>query len=773
MVQIPKPALYLFFLLLAATMFSSCGGTKYVGEGQLLYTGAQVEFVDSPNVKRKKKLSADLEALAKPSPNSKFSLGIYNTFHNPNKEKGLGNWISRTLGQAPVIFQIQDAEQSYLIMEDYLKDHGYFNSKVTFDTIVKAKEVSVTYNVKSPGQYSIREIFLPADSTPLTHLIHENQKKSVLKTQEAYKLTNINAERIRLAKIANDRGFYAFNENYLYFFVDTTAGTDELLADIYVEVKNPTDSTQHELYYMEDVYVYPTYNLDGDASRFISDTVRYEDLHIIKNYDFIDPPTLKRSIAQDRGELFSASRQDQTVNHLLDLGVFKFVNMRYQTLVRNDTNYLQRRIFLTPALTQDVTAEVEVNTEASNSLGSAISVTYRNRNLFQGAEAFNASLSGGIETQIGQPNMANATGSTSFVNTLELTGQANLIFPRFIVPFGLAKKVSSFYVPKTRFTISDNFQRRTSFFTINSFRFEYAYDWQETRYKRHSFSPLNINQVNLLNTSGAFDTILMQNPRLRASFNNTFIAGLSYQFTYSNQELNLIKDYTFFKGQIETSGNAARLLTSTFGQNQEPYQLFGTPFSQYVRFDTEIRHNIVKPKNSLVGRLLVGVGIPYGNSFIMPYIKQFFVGGANSVRAFQIRSVGPGSIPRDPNAETANFFDRTGDIKVEANLEYRFDIFSFLKGAVFTDAGNVWLLRDRDQDDIVPEAEFHFNRFYKELAFGAGLGLRLDFTFVLLRLDAAIPLHNPNQLGGPAWVVNQILPLNESIVYNLAIGYPF
>lgn len=760
---------YKIYYLLLLCLLSACGGTKYVPEGQHLYNGANVKFVDSENVSNKKKFGTELKAFARPPKNSSFKLWVYNIFHNPDKEKGLGNFIAKKLGQPPVLFQNADVQRSQALMEKYLHDNGHFGATVTSDTTIKDKKINVDYNVKSKGQYKIRAVYLPEDTTLLTSIINQRSRRAQIKPGQYYNLARIQAERNRLSRIAREKGYYDFNADYIYFFVDTTLSS--LQADVYLRVKPPTDSTIHKQYYMDSVYVYPNYDIE-EPPRAYDDTIYYKKLKIIQKERFVVPQTLERAIAQDKGELYQASRQDQTVNHLLDLGIFKFVNVEYETHVRDDTNYLKRYIYLTPALTQDVTAQVEASTETSNFLGSAISGTYSHRNLLGGAELLSTRLSAGIQTQLKSNN-----DSIPFINTLEASAQVSLFFPRFIVPFINIRNTRSYYVPKTRLSISDNFQRRTKLFTINSFQFEYAYEWQETRYKSHIITPLNINLVQLLGTTPEFESILESNPRLRQSFSNTSILGLSYQYTYSNQEINTFKDYVFFRGKVETSGNLTSLLAGRTS-NGEPQRFFGTTFSQFVRFDTETRYNILNKKNALVGRLAVGVGVPYHNSNVLPYIKQFFVGGANSIRAFQIRGVGPGSVTPD-TISSAGFFDQTGDIKLEANIEYRFDIISFLKGALFADAGNIWLIsKDNNQELVKPEAKFDFNNFYKQIAIGTGAGIRLDFKVLLLRLDVAFPVRKPYLPDNERWTFNKVAPFDKSwrrdnLVYNIAIGYPF
>ncbi len=755
-------------IIALACLFAACSTTKYVQEDELLYNGTKITFTDSKKIKHKKQLASDLETFARPKKNSKLGLWFYNIFHNPDKEKGIGNWISGKLGDPPVLFQVSDAQRSQALMENYLHDNGYFGSVVTYDTLIQKKKVKISYNVTSEGQYQVRQVYFPEDTTPVTKFIQENIRKSKLKAGQPYRLADIQAERARLARIANNAGFFRFNEDFIYFFVDTTGGS--LQTDLYLRIKPPTDTTRHERYYMHNVVVYPSYNLDKEIAPKLQDTIQYEELRIIQQQAFVKPQTLERAIAQDKGDLYAKKLQDQTINHLLDLGIFKFVNLKYQIIEQNDTNYLQRIINLTPSLTQDVTAELEASTEATDFLGSALSGSYVHRNLFRGAERLDTRLSVGMQTQLNRRNT-----SIPFINTLEFSAQASLSFPRFLVPFRLPE-VSAYYVPKTKISISNNFQRRTNFFTINSFQTEFGYEWQMTRYQRHSFTPLNINLVQLLNTSNEFDTILNNNPRLRQSFSNTAILGLQYEFRYTDQEINTFKNYLFFRGAVESSGNLASALAST-GQNGESGKFLGTRFSQFIRFDTETRYNILNKGNSLVGRLVIGVGIPYHNSSVMPYIKQFFVGGANSIRAFPIRGLGPGSVPPDTTAR-ASFFDQTGDMKIEANLEYRFDVFSFLEGAVFADAGNIWQLRNVDQDQTPPEAEFDFNNFHKQLAVGTGVGIRFDFSFLLLRLDIAFPLRKPFLPPSNRWLFDELKPLSgkwrrDNLVYNIAIGYPF
>ncbi|MEM8527417.1 MAG: BamA/TamA family outer membrane protein [Bacteroidota bacterium] len=743
---------YSIFILL----LSACNPTKYLAEDELLYNGASVEMDKNSKVQEPKTLTNKLLTYARPQKNNAFQLWAYNAFQKPEKEKGFGNLIANKLGQAPILYNPNDLTRSRALTENYLQDNGYFNSSVSFDTTIQDQKLTVTYTVDSEGQYKIRDVYFPADTTVINHIFSEQAQNSVIKKNHPYQVTALDAERLRLATIARNRGYFQFNPDLIYYFVDTTVNT--LQADIYLRVSNDQNLKQ---YHMDTTFVYPTYNIE--STRSARDTVLYKDLKVVQRQDFVRKKPLKRVIAQDEGSLFREDLQDQTINHLLDLGVFKFVNVKYENMERGDTNFLRRHIYLTPALTQDVNGEIEASTETTNFLGSAISGSYTHRNLLKGAEQLTMRLSAGVETQINNPELP-------FINTLELSAQASLFLPRFLFPFR-KEKVFTYYIPKTRISISDNFQRRTSFFTINSFQFDFGYQWQTTKYRRHSFKPLSINLVQLLDITDDFNTILENNERLAQSFSNIAILGMHYRFTYNDQEINTLKDFLFFQLDAETAGNVVSLVADS--ENR----LFGTIFSQYAKLDLDTRYNILQKKDSWVGRLNIGVGIPYGNSTVMPYIKQYFVGGANSIRAFQLRGLGPGSTLPD-TAQVVNFFDQTGDIKIEANLEYRFDLFPYVEGAAFVDAGNVWFLRDQDGDERFRDAQFQFDSFLSQMAVGTGLGLRLDLEFLLLRLDVAFPIRRPTLPPGNRWVFDQIAFgqqqwRQDNLSFNLAVGYPF
>lgn len=759
-----KHSIYLLSFLCFIS-FTACNTSQYLQEGEVFYGGATVELENPKHINQEAQIKADLSAIARPVPNTKLfgqRFGVW-AYYKFNKDKAVSKFLRKSFGETPVFYDESLSNRSDLVMENYLHDRGYFNASITYDTSLQDKEIFVKYKIKSKGQYKIGKIELPKDTTRIRNLIYHNQQKTKLESDKYYSVANLQEERFRLSTLAQEQGFYEFSKDYLYYFVDTAA-TGQLQTDLFLRIKPPADSSQHEVYHMGKTTIYPEYSLNTRRGFDWSDTIRTEKVTILQNETFVKAKTLERFIAQDEGDLYKKSKQELTVNHLLDLGIFKFVNLKYRLRQEDGKNYLDRYLYLTPSLTKNTSIGLEASNSATYAFGSALTFTYSDRNLFGNAEQFNFSLTGGVETQKGG----------GFINTLDLTAQASLSLPRFLTPFKVSNEVS-YFVPQTKINIRNNFQRRINFFTINAFQMQFGYDWKETKYKRHELYPINVNLINVLDQSEEFkNNILQGNRRLQSSFTNGIILGLDYQYTYTNQEVNTPKNFWFSQTGIQTSGNLMSLIkgknTDPITGEETPGTIFNVPYYQFFSIENDTRYNFIFKKTSLISRINIGVGLPYNNSSTLPYLQQFFVGGSNSIRAFNIRELGPGGEPRNLDEDNL-FFDQTGDIKLEMNLEYRFDILPafFLEGAVFMDAGNVWLIKENSDQ---PQGLFDFNTFYKEIAVGSGFGIRLDLTFLILRFDLAVPLRDPSLPESNRWRFNN-LNLGQDLNYNIAIGYPF
>jgi hypothetical protein len=376
-------------------------------------------------------------------------------------------------------------------------------------------------------------------------------------------------------------------------------------------------------------------------------------------------------------------------------------------------------------------------------------------------------LSGGIETQLGKKN-------ASFINTIQLNGKWELTLPRFLVPWKQYNKDIQ-YTPRTKFSLSDGYQSRYEFFSLNSFGANITYDWRRGSEHHHQFSPLFVQRVRTLNTSDAFKVILSENPVLRSTFEDVFIVGFQHMYTFYNPDPKRpLQNYWYFNADVQLAGTVFNAVGKAFSKNKDAQiDITGVPIAQYFRIETDARYyTIIYGKTQWINRAIGGIAVAYGNIDRTPYTKQFFSGGSTGMRAYRFRTLGPGSY--NGNNTTSSYPDQTGDIKLEWNSEFRHKIYKFIKGAAFADIGNIWLLKDDPQR---PGAKFTKD-FYKEFAIGTGYGIRLDFTFVVVRLDVSVPIRKPSLPDGHRWAFDEMRWREknwrkDNLMFNIAIGYPF
>lgn len=757
-----------------ALLLSGCSVSKHLQADEKLYHSTNVIFEEEANVVNEGQLKYNLEELSQPKPNSKLWLWVYYNFGNPEKEKGIGNFIRKRFGQAPVFYEQPEIDRNIQALKKYLLDQGYFSSTVAWDTTQADHLVDVTYRINTEGRHRIRNISYPADSSNIARLIDGIQAQTYLKPDDYYSLSKLVSERSRIATEARNQGYFDFKDDRIFYFVDTNAVREEgrLASDIWLEYKPPENNDDYKKYHIGITHVYPNYDLARASSIRIRDSLFYEDLVIYQNRQIINPRTLKRSIVQDLGDLYSEERQIATSNHLLDLGIYKFVNLKYKIRESADTNFLDRYIYLTPGKVQNAGAALEMTTRPG-AFGVSVRTSYSHNNIFGGAERLDLSVSTGFERG-GRIAIADDTLSN---NLREVTARADLSFPRFLLPFGLAKNTSSFHIPRTRLGVVANFQQRPELFTLQNYRFTFGYDWDETRRKRHQVSLLNFNTVRITKKSESFNRFLEDNPLLNRSFSNLFIIGSSYTYTLTNQEINRPRNYYFFLGQLEASGNTTYLASNLFKEKtSDPFRIFGREFSQFTKVDFDFRYNWLGKKANLVTKISGGIGLAYLNSVSLPIVKQYYAGGANSMRGFPIRGLLGSSV--SGNGEVAqSSFDQAGDLKLEWNLEYRFDLWQdlYLKGAVFTDIGNVWKINGINLETDRRKV-FAADRFLSELAVAGGFGVRVDIQYFVLRLDLGLPLKKPFLEKGNRWTFDRLGEkgwIRNNLIYNIALGYPF
>ena len=749
---------------LLCIMFA-CQPAKNLAKDQLLYNKNRIKFSKKHKIENLKTLRQELKSQL-PATNNPIKLWLYNLAGHPDKENGLRSWIRNKLGEPPQIYRKSQDEQSRIRMVQLLKKYGYFEGRIQIDTQLNGKRLTSNYYIESESRYKLRNVFWPEANGPLFSHLMKYRSQSELKPGNYYQQEDLVKERNRIAEWISNEGYFRFLPSYIYYYVDTLDGMNEL--DIYMHLQSSsTDSSFLEPHFLANTWIYDPYDIlnpDGPLEgRHLYAPVKELNGHP----GSVKLKVLQRTVLQDKKDPFSLKLENQSINRVLDLGVFKFVNIKYDVFYQRDTYWLDRNIFLTPALPKNIGVDLDINTRSGNFLGSSMATYYQNKNAWLGAENLIIRVSGGMETQIGVDLPA--------INSLEWKVEGQLELPKILLlPRFFSKQTST--VPKTRLKLGNHFQRRPGFFTFNSLNLGLDYYWGEVNRSNHSLGLISISHNQTFKTHEDFEEKLETSPRLKSSFSDIFIIGTYYQLQLHKGNPQGMGNASFLKARLESAGNLLYIFSRINKSNGPPFTLFQLPFSQFLKADLDYRFYRRKKRSTWVFRGIAGMVIPYGNANYAPYVKQYFAGGSNDNRAFRIRSVGPGSVAEISNTETRDYFDQTGEVKLGFNMEYRHPLIRYLKGAVFLDGGNIWLLKAQPDD---PEnGVIKLNRFYKEIALGTGVGLRLDLNFFVLRVDMAFPIYNPGFPLGSRWQLNKIQLFNPSwrkqnLLWNVAIGYPF
>jgi len=761
------------FIVVAGSLSAiiSCNNTKFLPANDSLYTGADIKIESKELSKKKKKLlTAQLKILVRPKPNVSIfgfrpKLWFWNISGTPKHKISIKRLIKK-LGEPPVLLSDVNTQKTSLVLQNNLENTGYFRSSVTGDVVVKKKRARAVYSAVPGPQYTISQVVFQQDSSPLQQAINLTKKWTLLKKGEPFNLDLIKTERARIDSRLKQRGFYFFDPGDIILDVDSTIGNH--LANIYVNTKKNTSPAARKIYHINEVVIYPTFN----ASVAASDTSRsfgqmYDDYLVIDSSRFYKPRLFRQAMQFKPGDIYNRGEHNATLSRLINLGTFKFVKNRFEV---TQDSLLNAYYYLTPLPKKSLHIEIGGTSKSNNLTGSQITAGFTNRNTFKGGEILNVTVTGGAEVQV--------SGNYKGYNTYRYGAEANLAIPRFVVPFFYINPPGGF-VPRTNVQLGYDVLSKQSLFTLNSIRGAYGYTWKESERKEHTFYPVSVQYVQPRNVSQLYLDSIKNNPALKHIIDTQFILGANYNYLF-NELVGRVPDNAFyFNGLVDVSGNVAGLVKRNVIKSGDTARIFGAPFAQYAKVETDFRYyRNLGGKNVWANRIDVGLGIPYGNSRQLPFIKQFFVGGNNSLRAFRSRALGPGKYidPTllDPLKRKGFVPDQSGDIKLEMNTELRFKIVSPVYGAAFVDAGNIWLYNE----DVSRQGSKFSSDFLKELAAGAGLGLRIDISILILRLDLAFPIRKPWLPESDRWVINDIkfgssLWRKENLVFNLAIGYPF
>lgn len=758
---------YLTTALFGSFFLFACSNTRHLPPNETLYTGATVNVKGQDLTARQKKtLRTDLQGLTRPRPNSKIlgmrvKLSIYNVFHKKKANSFWGRLRDR-YGEPPVLLSQLDLQNNVKILQNHLENKGFFRAQVTGDTVVRRRRARAVYDAATGPQYKISSIHFPTDSSDLSLAIQKVAPKSLLLPGKPFDLDVIKGERVRIDALLKEQGFYYFSPEYLLVKADST--NKDYLVDLYVTAKPDMPRLAGQIYKINDVYIYSNYSLNTaqqDTSKVHSKF--YKGYYVVDKENRFRPALFEESMQFAPGDVYNRTNHNLTLNRLINLNLFKFVKNRFEPLP--DTPKLDVFYYLTPHPAKTLRAELTTTTRSNNLNGSEINFSWRNRNFFGGGEQVRLSAYVGSDVQF--------SGNFSGTNTYRTGAELSIALPHIIVPFQTLRYKGGF-APRTTFRLGYDILNRSQLYTLNSYRVEYGYIARRSVQKTHEFNPVSINYVQALNVTDSFRKMIHKDTILAKTIQSQFILGTNYNFNY-NQVVNGLQHLNnyYVNGLVDLSGNLAGLFTGANIKAGKEQMLFGAPFAQYLKFETDGRYYRKFGMNSSwANRLIVGVGIPYGNSIELPYIKQFFVGGNNSLRGFRSRAVGPGTYR--PLTTDGLIADQTGDIKMEFNTEFRPWITGPLYGAVFLDAGNIWLFNDSTYTKR-PGGKFT-GQFLRQLAVDAGAGIRLDITIFVIRFDVGIPLRKPweqNKKFGNDIMFKDPTWRKDNIIYNIAIGYPF
>jgi len=756
--------------ILLILLLAGCSGTKHLGKDDKLYTGAEIKLETTDKVNTGFIKTAVTEAI-RPAPNKSY-LGmrpqviIYEAAGENPKSK-FKKWLQKS-GDAPVLMSNIKPAATAAIIDAKLFNIGIFNSHTEYKIIEKKHTAKVIYTSHIHKPFTVKKLTYNISDDSISKFILSDKENSLIKDGEDYNLATLLSERTRIDELLKNKGYFYFSPDYLLFKADTSAVDHNVTFKLTLKEDIPENAGI--VYRIHSVIIDQNYSLKEEGANHKKDSLIYQNTMFLGNDSdmLIKPRVILRSIYLKKNDIYTRENHTITLNRLMSMGNFKFVQVKFSDSDTSALGYLDAHILMTPMPEHTFRAEIDLVSKSNNYTGPQMNLSLLNRNTFKGAELLNLNMAGTFESQLSGSNK----GSFSY----SWNPQIELTFPRIIAPFKV-KRSKSIYVPKTNFTLSCNYMKRVNYFDMSTFQFIYGFKWKRSIKDEHEYDPINISYTSLSNESPTFKALLDANPFLKKSYEEQFIPGESWSYTYNEQLAPIKKTQYYYHVTAETAGNIFSLAEIIAGHNpssSNPAKVAGSIYSQFasVSFDGRVYFNF-KDKNKIALRFFTGIAKPYGNSNMMPYSKQFFSGGPNSIRAFQINSLGPGTF-QQTNANIG-FLQLGGDIKLEMNAEYRFGIYRYFKGALFVDAGNIWLQKTNPES---PGSAFAFSKFMNELAVGTGVGLRMDVSFFVLRFDLAMPLRKPWLPANNRWVINEIKfgsPTwrSDNLILNIAIGYPF
>ena len=776
------------FYIAALCLLVACSTTKHLPEGEVLYIGQKPTIVENRSTTSLGETTMEeVNAALDKAPNNSIlgirmpfpvGLWVYNGFQK--YEKGLGRWIFNRFASQPILLSTVNPDIRVKAATNLLHDYGYFNGTVDYQTFYHPKDslkAQVQYTVNMRNPYFIDTVYYLGFSERTQRIMELGRRRSLISPGEQFNVTDLDGERTRISELLRNVGCYYFRPDYLTYQADTTMVPGGHVQLRMIPVPGMPSVAEKPFYLGR-----KTVEILGKNGEAPNDSVDYKNLRIYYHDKLRVRPNMlyrwtdyknfryKRQVEDSAGisrrrsaeSLYSLYRQTRVQERLANVGIFRYMEMQFTP---RDTAFVSDTldVNIRTALDKPYDAELDFNVKmkSNNQAGPGAAFTLTKKNVFGGGESWNVKLNGSYEWQTGKDR-------SSLMNSYELGISTSLIFPRVVFPRMGGNEYD--FPATTTFRLYADQMNRAKYYKLLAFGGNVTYDFQPKSTMKHSITPFRLTFNVLRNPTEAFEQLQAENPALYVSLRNQFIPAMEYTFTYDNGAMRRRRNPIWWQTTVASAGNVTSAIYRIFGQpfSQKEKKMLGVPFAQFLKLNSEFRyHHRIDRNQMIASRLAAGAIWSYGNMTTAPYTEQFYIGGANSVRAFAARNIGPGGYPPDKDNKYS-FINHVGDIRLEANVEYRFRIVSDLHGAVFLDAGNVWLMRE-DKDR--PGGEFTLKDFPRQIALGTGLGIRYDMDFLVFRLDWGVALHDPYDTGKSGYY--NIPRFKDSMALHFAIGYPF
>lgn len=777
--------------LLVILILAACSTTKHLPEGEILYTGQKPVIIENRSGTRVEETALEeVEVALAKAPNNSllnsstvripFPVGLWIYTGFAKYRKGFGRWIFNRFASTPVLMSSVNPEIRRKAAGNLLRDYGYFNGTVSYRTFVDPKDslkAKLQYTVDMRNPYYIDTLDYRGFSARTQRIMDLARSRSLIRRGRQFNVGDLDGERNRIGTLLRNVGCYYFRPDYLTYRADTTRAPGGRVSMRMVPVPG-MPAVAEKPFYVGRRSVY----LLGRQGQQPNDSLDYKGLRIHYHHKpGVRPGMLyrwvnyegyhrKRQVQDSTGisrrrafrDLYSLYRQTRVQERLANVGIFRYVEMRYtprDTTFVSDT--LDLNIHLAPDKPYDAELDFNVKMKSNNQMGPGASFKATKNNVFGGGESWNVKVNGSYEWQTGKDR-------SSLLNSYEIGVSTALSLPRVVFPRMGDREYD--FPATTTFKLYASQLSRAKYYKLLAFGGNVTYEFRPHPVSKHSVTPFRLTFNVLRDPTRPFEELQKENPALYVSLRDQFIPAMEYTYTYDNASLPGKRNPVWWQATVASAGNITAALYRIFGKpfGEREKVLLGVPFAQFLKLNTELRYRYRIDRNQgIAARVAAGVVWSYGNMQAAPYTEQFYVGGANSVRAFNVRSMGPGGYP--PDAENRfSFINHVGDIRMEANVEYRFRLLGNLHGAIFLDAGNVWLLR---KETARPQGEFSLENFPRQVALGTGAGLRYDLDFLVFRIDWGVALHYPYETGKKGYY--NIPSFGDSMALHFAIGYPF